>query len=313
MGRRVRWWVAGAVSVAALAALPAAEPVADRAAAPDDWAAVCSRPRVSCAILDPGHPPPTVAPGDIPRPGGFATGGVPGCVRGPRRPVLRTTAPSYAVTFTTAGGLDVQFEHQRLDGTDDWFGSTSPVTPGRPVVLEGVELQPGVTYRWRARGILDDAAWSPWCEYTVAAGLIDMRDVDDADALLELRVLPQRRYPVTLPVRQWRLLAESLTGGDDEAPTDDLPAEDADRLRRIDEAVRDHIEARPAGRRVTVTLTGNQWATAVYTLAEWAQINDAQAEEEPESGLSGTAYWTTVDRISAQLGGPAHPTLGFDR
>ncbi|WP_157441629.1 hypothetical protein [Actinoplanes awajinensis] len=259
-----------------------------------------------------------------PRPTGLATDGVPGCVTGPARPVVGTTRPSLSVSFAPDGPqpTEVTVEHESLDGSEEPYQSSAPVEPGKPVVLEADEegLAPGVSYRWRVTGTSADAAepgWSPWCEFTVVAGLLDLSAATDLDAVRELGVDPARRYPVTLPVRQWRLLLDALTPPDEGVTLDDEFDDGADvvteRLRGIGAGVRAQIAGRSTGQVATVTLTGDEWASAAMELAMMAGVWDETAEEDPEADEDGATRWAAVDRLSAALGGPAHPGLGHDR
>ncbi|BCJ39436.1 hypothetical protein GCM10010168_63160 [Actinoplanes ianthinogenes] len=59
-----------------------------------------------------------------------------------------------------------------------------------------------------------------------------------------------------------------------------------------------------------MTLTGYEWATAARELAETAGVRDDARDEDPEVEQDGAEHWKTLDRISAQLGGPAHPGFG---
>ncbi|XVU21713.1 hypothetical protein ACQPZJ_31125 [Actinoplanes sp. CA-054009] len=243
----------------------------------------------------------------VPRATRLATNGVPGCVRGAGRPVVGTTMPTLSAVFVAAGPVDVTFEQQGFGDADSVMGMTTGV-PGEPVVLEPFDpgLAPGESYRWRVRATPWGAAvpgWSEWCEFTVEAGLVDLRDATDIDAVRELRVAPKRRYPVTLTERQWRLVLDALT------PIDVVGIDvDYTDQQLISDTIRRGLADR------TVTLTGDQWATAAGQTAGTAQVYDQLFVEEPDVYESdGSAYWKIVDRISAQLGGPAHPALGADR
>jgi hypothetical protein len=216
----------------------------------------------------------------------------------------------------------VTFERQQLGRPDDEVVTINGATavPGEVVVLDTEEegLGPGESYRWRVRGTAVDAVvpgWSPWCEFTVAADLIDMRDVTDLAAVEELGVVPERPYPVTLTVRQWRLVidsvAVSLTDGWAANPDglSEWERESVERSNRTAAGLRKKIAGRAGRARVTVTLTGDQWATVARQVAENAAVWDMTAEEDPQVEEDGAALWTVVDRISAELGGPARPRL----
>jgi hypothetical protein len=307
---------------------------------------------VSCAVTyvtESEAPEPT--PARVPQPTALATDGVPGCVRGAGRPVVGTTKPSLSASFAVTGWalLEATFEREPLDGSEDPVTSTVSGPAGEPAVLPADEngLAPGVSYRWRVRGTPFGAAvpgWSEWCEFTVAAGLVDLRAATDVPAVQELGVVPSRRYPVTLTVRQWRLFLDALEpwgdaagavneanpirtgGGSAAAGSDnegdgvvggDLSNDEAqaarEGLRRISADVRARIGGKPAGRRVAVTLTGDRWASAASELAAEAFARDESYAEEPDGDSDGSAFWKLLDRISTQLGGPAHPHLQYDR
>ncbi|GAA4608392.1 hypothetical protein GCM10023107_86380 [Actinoplanes octamycinicus] len=267
----------------------------------------------SVLVIDTDAPPPSVAGLAFqPVATRLAVDGVPGCVGGPGRPVVRTTTPRLSAAFDRMPG-EVTFELVPLDGATEPEMIGVPVEPDRTAVAELDQLGPGESYRWRVRGTgldVPELGWSPWCEFTVAAGLLDLRDATDLDAVLELGVDPARRYPVTLPARQWRLFLE-IFDEPDEGPDDfdGGPGEASDRLRRIAADVREQL----SGREATVTLTGDEWATAASELAGLAGAWDDAHDEDPQIERDGAAHWTVLDRISAQLGGPAHPGLGRER
>ncbi|MBG0568197.1 hypothetical protein [Actinoplanes aureus] len=252
----------------------------------------------------------------------LATNGVPGCASGPARPVVDTTGPALSIIFPAdrPAPPEVTFEWQHLDGSEDPIMGSREASADRTFALEaqeiglGAGLGPGESYRWRVHTTPWDAdvtEWTQWCEFTVAAGLVDLREATDLAAVQELGVVPARRYPVRLSVRQWRLVTEVLDGGDDGADHDfdGSQQEIRDRLRRISASLRQQT----SGGRTTVTLTGDEWASTAEAVAGMAVSWDMMYEEEPEVGSDGTAYWTVVDRISADLGGPAHPGLGAER
>jgi len=305
------------VTAAALATLtssartPPEEPVAP---------CITTGVELSCAIAGES---PGLSPADVPRPVGLATDGRPGCVRGPGRPVVGTTGPAMSAVFTTAPS-DVTFEYEYLDGTETVTASPgAAVVPGRPVVLgnDPDSFGPGESYRWRVRGTpraATEPGWSDWCEFTVAAGLPDLREAEDADAVRELGLHPDRRYAVRLTVRQWRTVLDAFTDSREAAVADspdlgEAEAAAARRLRQIAAAVRRQV-GDPAGtptRRRTVTLTGDEWAGLASEMAGWAVILDqAAAEEDPGTAPDGTATRAVVDLISRRLGGPPHPSLG---
>ncbi|MBL7259438.1 hypothetical protein [Paractinoplanes lichenicola] len=185
---------------------------------------------------------------------------------------------------------------------DDQLVNARVPVEGPRAVLEFApgELGPGESYRWRVRGTPDDApapTWSDWCTFTVAGDALDLRELDPSEvaALLELGIRPERRYPVTLTAAQWRLVREpfefdpGVGGGEVPAFVGKVP--------------------RTAGR---LTLTGAEWTKLILELAGWAGIVQFGNDEvEPEFRTGIAQYWTTADRISAQLGGPAHPGLGL--
>lgn len=251
----------------------------------------------------------------VPLPTRLATNGVPGCVRGSARAVVGTTTPTMQATF--AAPVDATFELAPLDGSAEPTDGGTQAEAGEPVVWDTGEygLVPGRTYRWRVRGTPLEAStgWSEWCEFTVAPGLVDLTEAQDVTTVRELRVDPVRRYPVTLTVRQWRLALDGLDPEDGAvAPADgelvtDYQTQALEQERRIEADLRARIAGRAAGRPVTVVLTGNDWACLASGTADWATSWDQMYEEEPEAGNDGPKYWKVLDRISAQLGGPAHP------
>jgi hypothetical protein len=339
------------VLVATAAVLPAsshaaADPAAaDRAAAglpPEGYqvAFPCevTTPQTGCSFswsLVPGPQPEPSWPSEPARPTGLATDGLPGCVTGPGRPVTATTTPTMTATFTGAAGrpIDATFELEPLDGSDDPVWSSVTVPDGEPVIMEQIDtgLRPGVSYRWRVHAAYLSAEpftgapvverenpaplWSAWCEFTVAAGLLDLTGATDVEAVRELGVDPARRYAVTLPVRQWRLLLDCLSAGGEQAPDDfgDYDVETAERLRRMTATIRRAAAGRAASQRSTVMLTGDEWASTLTEAVIWAAALDQTAEEEQEAVVDGAPYWRVVDRISTAVGGPPHPSLGYDR
>ncbi|MEV4350451.1 hypothetical protein AB0J83_38840 [Actinoplanes sp. NPDC049596] len=257
----------------------------------------------------------------VPRAARLATGGREGCVRGAARPVVGTTRPTLSVVFTDpgTGPIEATFEYQPLGASEDEsIMSVVAGQPGENIVLEAGDwgFGPGESYRWRVRGTNEpgtEVGWSPWCEFAVKAGLTDLRQATDVDAVRELGVVPGRRYPVTLTVRQWRLVLDAVAPMDDVAVDDGTlggesgQAEEGARLRRLSAAVQRRIGAEPA----TVTLTGDDWAVLAREIAGMAGVAGELHAEEPDVYESdGSPYWRVVDRISVQLGGPAHPTLG---
>ncbi|SNY42621.1 hypothetical protein [Paractinoplanes atraurantiacus] len=321
---KIRRAVAVAVLLAAVVAVMPAQPYETNEASPDF---ACPESEggviITCSIAYETdevefHPAPALPSLRVPRATRLATNGVPGCVRGEGRPIVGTTTPTLSAVFAVEGKepTEVIFEQQRFGDTESTISTTSGM-PGQPVVLEAGDwgLGPGESYRWRVRGTPWDAAvpgWSQWCEFTVEAGLVDLRDATDVDAVRELRVAPKRRYTVKLTERQWRLVLDALAPMDEGVAVvggpGEMETEEDDRLRTISGTIRRGLPSR------TVTLTGDQWATAAAQTAGMAQIYDQLREEEPDVYESdGSAYWKAVDRISAQLGGPAHPGLGADR
>ncbi|MCA2215953.1 hypothetical protein [Jidongwangia harbinensis] len=312
------------------------------------------------SVVSPSDPlteplPVALSPGllRVPEPAALATGGRAGCVTGPGRPVVATTTPTLSVTFAAvppALPVDATFQYEPLRGSDGVVVASGVTTTAAalPATLdfEGDPLGPGESYRWRVRGTPAGAivpGWSPWCEFTVAADVPDLRGLGaDADAVRELGLDPARRYTVTLTLRQWRAVRKPFRAAGDQArvlavhqvvavgpggervPTepglDGLDPDQADAIRRteqIDAAVRKQIRdaaARP-GRPVAVTLTGRQWASLATDLATRANEADEVADEatEPDVMPDGSAYWAVLDRVSARLGGPARPGLGHRR
>jgi hypothetical protein len=317
--RLIRYAVTAA-AVATLTASAAPEPPPIMTGVDAAWCVTAATGglEVSCAIET---PPP--APGPAPRPVALATAGRSGCVRGPGRPVVGTTGPALSVTFADPAA-EVTFEYQDLGGAETVVASPGePAVPGRPVVLDNGPdtFGPGESYRWRTRGTPPEATetgWSDWCEFTVAAGLPDLREAENLDAVLELGLLPGRRYAVGLTVRQWRTVLSALRDSAEAGAIVDggggqAEAEASRALRAIAASVRRQVG--DAGgtptRRRTVTLTGDEWAGLATDLAGWAAILDqSAAEEDPGTAEDGSATWAVLDLISGRLGGPAHPSLG---
>ncbi|WP_412739131.1 hypothetical protein [Krasilnikovia sp. MM14-A1259] len=123
------------------------------------------------------------------------------------------------------------------------------------------------------------------------------------------------------PQEEWRSVLEPLdftrelaayagdgSGDTQEATTDVSGA--------ITLAVRGRLRAvgahPPGSRPVSVTLTGAQWVSVETELASSASIAD-EMEGEGEEVPDGSVQWKLLDLISARLGGPTHPALGYDR
>jgi hypothetical protein len=232
-------------------------------------------------------PAPPVAPAPTPA----TTVGHAGCVTGPGRPVVGTVLTTASATARRGDAL--LYEFQQLDG-----GETVNTSGSLDLEFGPGDLAPGVSYRWRAR--VDDIAlqshatgpvrsldedemgWSPWCEFTVSADAVDYRELGDVslEALNELGLRPDRKYPVTLSRRQQRLLREATDVG------------------------------RTSAR---MTLTGPRWTDLLVQLSEEAFIADEVAAElagEDSPPPDGTAYRRLMDAISVKLGGPAHLDFG---
>jgi hypothetical protein len=356
----------GAVTVAALAAsapapVSAVPNVLDLCRSVEaDYANLGDGIRVNCVVIRAAVPvgvqtgyivvspaaepslPMTLSPGlvQVPVPTALATDGRPGCVTGPGRPVVATTMPTLSVTFAGVPlALPVQatFEYEplrRSEGVVTASGwATAAALPATLDISPG-EFRPGESYRWRVRGTPDHAivpGWSPWCEFTVAADVPDLRGVEaDIDAVLALELYPDRRYAVTLTARQWRTVLEAVDVEGDAARAmavritvtgaepGELDPDRADALRRwerIVAAVRKQLRDGAPARRVAVTLTGGQWASVAAELASWANLADEVAAEatEPDIPPDGSAYWAVLDAVSARLGGPSRPGLSYRR
>lgn len=329
MRQRVRLGYAGVAVLVLVAAAPAGR----RALGVDDACTAGAAPGgfVSCVVVGGEEPDPgTAASGalssaalGVPWPVTRFTDGEPGCVTGPGRPVVATATPVLSVTFT-ATPADVVANYQTLDGSTDMY--TGGLEPPDVLDFQEGDLAPGESYRWRVRALRADETpdltetrgWSEWCEFTVAADAPDFRGVDpgDVDTVRELGVRPDRQYPVTLTARQWRAVLAVLAWEPEAAAVDEdwSGAEAAEmRLRPIETAVREQVRDRAPGDRVPVVLTGDRWATVANELAGWAGVADQVAAEEPDAGADGSAYWALVDGLSAELGGPPHPGLGYER
>ncbi|WP_436533148.1 hypothetical protein [Actinoplanes sp. HUAS TT8] len=251
------------------------------------------------------------APSDPPE--RLLTDGVPGCLRGSERPVVTTTTPDLTAVFP--GATEATFELRALNASDD------PVKGVTPVAADGVAmfdvqdpgLAPGESYRWRATGAAwVETGWSQWCEFTVAADLTDLSAATDIDAVRELGVDPGRRYTVTLTAAEKRSLleifpeAEAFAAENPTSWSGGSEDESRERLRRITADVR-------AQAGLSIVLTGDDWASTTSEIAGAASARDETHAEEPEGTPDGTEYWKLLDRISAGLGGPAHPNLHYGR
>ncbi|WP_133878263.1 hypothetical protein [Paractinoplanes brasiliensis] len=271
----------------------------------------------SVTMVDPGWAPRPV-PVEAGRPY-FPSPGAPVPVRlmpGCGAVVGTTEGLELSAGFATLDGsrpADALFEY-RLDGDTGSVFSRVPVEGPRAVLSFGTgELGPGESYRWRVRGTADDAlapTWSDWCTFEVAADAPDLRALDsgEREALLELGVRPERRYTVTLTAAQWRLVREPFEFDASDGVAMGEPSHDdlvrGQRLARLAAVI-----PRGGGR---LTLTGAEWSTVAFEVAGWVEIvrfgND---EVEPEFWTDTDQYWRVVDRISRQLGGPAHPAFGI--
>ncbi|MBB2947655.1 hypothetical protein FB565_007426 [Actinoplanes lutulentus] len=274
---------------------------------------------VSCGIAGAENPEPPASAGQE-LPVQLSTDQTQTCVRGNARPIVDTTTPTMSAVFIgdAEPGFEATFELRALAGTGPSAMSFVLGNPGEPVVNETWQnyLEPGVSYRWRVRGTPQDPAtgggWSDWCEFTIKPGLVEMSDASDPDVVRELGVVPADRYPVTLTAGQWLLVMDAIDGEDDEE-LDDVGDDFPDEIGNQIQAIADQIRSQTSNRTSTVTLTGAEWATVAMEIAGLANGWDQLYEEEPEVGQDGTDYWKVVDRISAELGGPKHTTLGFER
>ncbi|SDS46417.1 hypothetical protein [Actinoplanes derwentensis] len=312
INRGTRRLVAMGVVVAACAvALPGSAPAIPAPPGFSYYTLCFDEPNVSCSVS--GVTPEAVPVSTRrPQPTRLSTNGVAGCFQGESRPVVDTVVPVLSVVFTdpSADEIRVTFEEERLDGTGETEEISTSGLPGEKVELEPGEngLEPGASYRWRVRGTdftAVDPGWSPWCEYTVAAGLVDLREATDPAVVTELGVTPGRRYPVTLTAREWKLVAEAVEEFEDDGTVEEFETAPRTRLDLLLAA---------AGSGPTRTLTGDQWAAVAAQTAATASAQDMYFEEDPEvAGRDGTGFWTALDRISVQLGGPARPSLGYYR
>jgi hypothetical protein len=212
-----------------------------------------------------------------------------GCSTGPGRPVLDTVRPVLTTDFIPVPGLSQimnTFQLTRLDGnlSQDLVqaGSQMPGSPDATATLDlrgNQELSHGVTYKWRVRATppyIAIGGWSPWCEFTIAKVTPD-----------DLGLESGRIYTVTLPVGTWRQISALL------GPVETYV--NGEKSKHLPIAV---AASKPAGQ-VPVTLDGHTWDLIVGDLASLAS-----QEGEP---------WTFADVVSAALGGPPHPTMGFER
>jgi hypothetical protein len=268
-------------------------------------------------------------PLNVPLPVDLAVDGRAGCVTGPDRPVVATATPVLTAAFAGVPVTQPLFEYAELgDPFPTMTGSESAVLDFEPG-----DLAPGASYRWRVRGAdgnTTSPGWSDWCEFTVNAAAVDYRGVHPADleALAELRIRPDRRYAVALTAVQRGMITEVLDGPDSGAVEDavtvvseDGSVEDGGVLEVEEPESEDVLASRALAADVRaqsgdVTLTGAQWAAVVNDVAGWASILHEVAletEPEPEFRSEAPAYWKLVDAVSAGLGGPARPGLGYDR
>ena len=246
------------------------------------------------------------------QPSDLRVGAEPACGAGP----VGTTEPvTLSAAFTVVLGPPPSralFE-QDPDGRGVYGEILEPI--GRAVLtIQRGELAPGDSIRWRVRFTDEDdrlGTWSPWCTFTVAADAPDLRNLDSGviDALLELGLRPERRYTVTLTPAQWRTALEpfGLTYADntvlDEIGTSEpsYEGQEPDELPYL-------ISSQIPG---PVTLTGAQWVDLTTQLASWPEYAEADDYTEgPEVPPDPAVYRAVIDRISAQLGGPAHPRPG---
>ncbi|GAA3205120.1 hypothetical protein GCM10010532_026630 [Dactylosporangium siamense] len=253
----------------------------------------------------PQHPPAPRQPAATPQPGaglpraataaqpvGLSTAGG-GCVTGPDRPVLDTVHPTLSASFTGVPAeqyVQPTFQLRRDTDAVDPAGTLpgEPVAAGRTSTLDlrrHTTLAHGVTYRWRVRGTPDlnpgdDAGWSSWCEFTVAATAPDALDLDDG-----------RTYTVTLPTARWQAILRVL------GPVPPSPGGDRPEQAPIEDAVR---RAAPGTAQAPVTMTGSRWKLIANDLASLTSSGDGST-------------WDLVDILSTALGGPPRLTMGFPR
>ncbi len=225
---------------------------------------------VDCVAVAETAPPPAAVPVT------FQTGAVPGCVTGEHRPFVATSTPALTVVFAANAQPAATFEYRALGDPDSTYAE--PATAfGATVTMtfEPGELTPGHSYRWRAAGSSETLDASPWCEFTVDETAPDLSRVADGslDALQELGLRPEKRYPVRLKARQWHHVREALgPDGLDNKPLARVVARSSD-----------------GG---TVTLTGADWAELTADVAQWADIlGENAAEQDPGTAEDGTATW----------------------
>ncbi|GAB3825343.1 hypothetical protein GCM10027610_005050 [Dactylosporangium cerinum] len=267
--------------------------------------AVAARPSDPGRTATPQHPPAPRQPAAAPQPSsalpqaataaqpvGLSTAGG-GCVTGPDRPVLDTVHPTLSASFTGVPAeqyVQPTFQLRRATDAGDPNGTLpgEPVAAGRTATLDlrrHLTLAHGVTYCWRVRGIPDlnpgdDAGWSSWCEFTVAATAPDALDLDDG-----------RTYTAALPTATWQAILRVL------GPVSVSANGDRSVHAPIEDAVR---RAAPGAARTPVTMTGSRWKLIANDLAGLTSSGDGST-------------WDLVDLLSTALGGPPRLTMGFPR
>ncbi|MFG1605616.1 hypothetical protein [Actinoplanes sp. NPDC049265] len=219
-------------------------------------------------------------------PTALSTNGL-GCSTGPGRPTLDVAYPVLSSSFIPVPGLSrIQstFQVTRLDGRHDQdVNQAGAEDRGGSARLDfrmlGTPLTHGAGYRWRVRATppsIPAGGWSEWCEFTIAKFTSD-----------DLGLVADQPYTVTLPVVTWRSIAALL------GPVETYAGGELSEHAPIAAAAR-----RPA-RTAAVAMTGRSWEHMVSGLAYAAAKNGES--------------WGPADTLSTALGGPPHPTMGFER
>jgi hypothetical protein len=228
-------------------------------------------------VTEPQVPTATQEPSAAVEPDSMASDGEP-CASGTARPVLNTVRPVLSARMTGSVRPDVEIKKENAIGYVNLDAGDLTTRDGLVTLyLHGsTRLELGESYRWRIRGTAADR-WSSWCEFAIAAATLDSLNLGN-----------DRVVTAGLPPSRWRDITAVLGPG---WPNGDTPL-----FWSIQAA-----GGRVSAGEVSVSLRGWDWGTVIESMAEWAS-----ARNDPE-------LWRLVDVLSAKLGGPPHPTLGFPR
>ncbi len=215
------------------------------------------------------------------------------CVTGAGRPVVDTVRPTFSASFTGGAGLlrlESTFQLTGVAGPDSQSLETSgdPGPPGAAASLtlssQRPPLQHGESYKWRVRATprtINARGWSSWCEFTVAETTPDDLGLDDF-----------RNYRVELPTAKWREIVAALKPAVPDA------ADVASTFAPIEDALK---AAPPKAAELSVLLNGRRWGELEKEICARAYDDD------------NPAIWKLADLVSAALGGPERPTMGYER